>query len=161
MATRSSPGLLMAAAAAIRTGLTNGMIEFYSNAQSANARSPITGTIIGRATLNGGAWAAGSPTNGLTFAAPVLSGNNALLAKPSGELWQFTCIAAGTIASARYYSNVADANADSTTLMRLDGAVSGPSGSGEVKMAKTTYAVGEVGDIQSWNLTLTDALPAV
>lgn len=162
MPTRRSPAVLMSAAANERTLLQNGTIELWSGPQPASAKDPMTGTLIGRITLNGASYTAGlgGASNGLTFAAPVLENDLAVLRKPSGELWQFKAIAGGTINSARYIGNPADNNSSSTTLHRLDMAVSLPSGTGELKMAKLTYAVDEIGDVQSATLTFGNPLAA-
>lgn len=161
MPTRRSPAVLMSVAANERTLLQNGTIELWNNPQPASAKDPMTGTLIGRVTLNGADYTAGAgnASNGLTMAAPVLENDLAVLKKPAGELWQFKCLAAGTINSARYIGNPADNNSSSTTLHRIDMSVSLPSGSGDIKMAKLTYAVDEVGDLQA--LTLTYGNPAL
>jgi hypothetical protein len=152
----------MSAAANERTLLQNGTIELWSNPQPVSAKDPMTGILIGRITLNGATYvpAAGGASNGITPAAPVLENDVAVLKKPAGELWQFKVLAAGTVNSARYIGNPVDNNSSSTTLHRLDMSVSLPSGTGELKMAKLTYAVDEVGDVQSFTLTFGNPLAA-
>lgn len=161
MPTRRSPATLMSAANNERTLLQNGTIEFWTGAQPASAKDPMTGTLIGRATLNGATYTAGAggASNGLTLDVAVLENDLAVLKKPAAQLWQFKCLAPGTINSARYIGNPVDNNSSSTTLHRLDMSVSLPSGTGEVKMSKLTYALDEVGDIQS--VTLTFGNPAL
>ena len=160
MSTRRSIAVLMNAAANERTLFTNGVIEFYTASQPASASNPITGTLIGIATLNGAAFTDGNPANGLTMAAPVIVNDTAVLSKPTNELWQFKAVAAGTISSARYKANAHDSNEQSTTAMRLDMSVSGLTGNGDAKMAKLTYAINEVGDIQSLNLIFSNPVSA-
>lgn len=156
MATRRSPAVLMSAALNEKTLFAGGKIQFYSGAQPASAKDPMTGTLIGEATKNGVAL----PAGGITFDNPVLENDLAVLKKPTAELWQFKCIAAGTIASARYVGAATDNNSTSTTLPRLDASVTTLSGNGEIKMSKLTYALDEVGDIQSFTITFGNPVAA-
>lgn len=162
MPSRSSLIIKTQVANAVRTALTNGAYYFYGGAsQPASGSDPATGTLIGIATKDGAAWVAGSPANGITLAAPVVSGNNVKLSKPAGESWRFLAIAAGTISYARYVGNPIDDNSVSTALARWDGSVSLPSGDGNIKVSKLTYAIGDQGDIQSCNIWFGDALEPV
>ena len=99
------------------TTLANGVIDIYTGAQPATADAAITGALLGTVTLNSGAFASGTPTNGLTFAAPA----NGAVSK-SG-VWSFNGIAVGTAGWFRFRANAADAGAISAVLPRLDGSV--------------------------------------
>jgi len=140
---------------AVKTALADGVIDFYSGAQPASPDAAPTGTFLGRATLAGGAWAAGSPTNGLEFGAVVDgTGGAASLDKASAEEWKFVCSVAGTIGWGRFIGNPADAGGVSTTLPRIDFSVGVTSG--DAQMSKVTYAIGETGVIQSFNIPVTN-----
>ena len=95
----------------------NGIIEVRTGTQPASADAAATGTLLGTFTLNSGAFVAGSPTNGLTFAAA----ENGAVSK-SG-VWSFSGIAAGTAGWFRLKGNALDNDALSTTLPRLDGSI--------------------------------------
>jgi hypothetical protein len=105
------------------TGLTealnDGVIYIYTGAQPATADAAIQGTLLGTVTVNNGAWAAGSPTNGLGFDAP----SSGVLSKAAAEVWRMLGVATGTAGWFRFVGNAADAGALSTTLPRLDGTV--------------------------------------
>ena len=95
----------------------NGIIEVRTGAQPVSADAAATGTLLGTITLNSGAFTAGSPTNGLTFAAAT--GGSV---SKSG-VWSFNGIAAGTAGWFRLKGNALDNDAVSTTLPRLDGSI--------------------------------------
>lgn len=95
----------------------NGVIEIYTGSQPATADSAVTGTLLGTVTLNSGAFAPGSPTNGLTFAAA--SGG----AVSKSGVWSFNGVAVGTAGWFRLKGNATDAGGVSTVLPRLDGSI--------------------------------------
>lgn len=95
----------------------NGVIDIYSGTQPASADAAITGTLLGRVTLNSGAFTAGSPTNGLTFAAAADG------AVSKSGVWSFNGVAAGTAGWFRLKGNALDNDGVSTTLPRLDGSI--------------------------------------
>ena len=136
---------------ALKTQLANGVIYLYSGTQPASPDSAVTGTLIATVTVDGGAWAAGTATNGLEFGTPA----NATIDKASAENWKFTCTTAGTIGFGRFVGNAADNGAQSTTLPRIDFSVGVTSGA--MRMSKTTYALGETGVIQQFQIPLTNA----
>jgi hypothetical protein len=145
MAYRFSTGAFNSLLAKTKDDLANGAINFYTGAQPASPDAAPTGTFLGRATLAGGAWTAGSATNGLEFDTPV----GANMTKAPAEEWKFVCSVAGTIGWARFVSNSAsDTGGVSTTLVRHDLSVGVTTG--DLQMAKVTYAVGETGVIQSY-----------
>ena len=106
--------------------LAAGSIEIYSGPQPLTADSPISGTLLGRVTTNGGSWAEGSPTNGLNFDPAA----NGVISKAAADAWKFTGLANGTAGWFRFRANVADSGAADTnaTHARLDGSI-GVSGS--------------------------------
>lgn len=100
----------------------NGVIDVYSGSQPANADLAPTGTKLGRFTLSSGAFVAGSPTNGLTFAAAA----DGAVAK-SG-VWSFSGgLATGTAGWFRFKTNAgADTDTDDSgtkAQARIDGSV--------------------------------------
>jgi len=105
------------------TGFTeafnDGIIYVYSGAQPANADAAVQGTLLMRITVDNGAWAAGSPTNGLGFATPAAG----VVTKAVAEVWRGLGIADGTAGWFRLCGNAADAGASSSVLPRLDGTV--------------------------------------
>jgi hypothetical protein len=135
---------------ALDTQFTNGVIDLFTGSQPANPDSAATGTLIGTATLNAGAFTPGASTNGLNFAAAVLN----VMGKESAETWKFTAVAAGTIGYGRFRGNATDAGGSSAVLPRIDFSVGITSG--DARTSKVTYAVGEVGTLDSFNITLTN-----
>jgi hypothetical protein len=140
---------------AVKTNLAAGVINLYSGAQPTSPDAAPTGTFLGRATLAGGAWTAGTSTNGLNFGTITDTGGGAAaMDKASAEEWRFVCSVAGTVGWGRFVGNPADAGAVSTTLPRIDFSVGVTSG--DAQMSKVTYAVGETGVIQSFNIPVTN-----
>lgn len=146
MAIRYSTKLFNVMLGAVDTALTNGVINLYTGSQPSSPDAAPTGTLIGTVTINAGAFTPGSSTNGLNFAAAVLN----VMGKESAEVWRFVAVAAGTIGWGRFVGNAADSGAVSTSLPRLDFTVGITSG--DARTGKTTYAVGEYGTIDSFNL---------
>jgi len=69
-----------------------GVIDIYDGTRPVDADDAITTqTFIGRITLNGGAFAEGTGTNGLVFGVPTVAGSGASkigsLSKPALTLW--------------------------------------------------------------------------
>lgn len=150
MAFRYSTGLFNAIQAAIKTQMDGGSIELYTGSQPASPDAAVTGTLIARVTLNGGAWSQGTLTNGLVFDTP--SGANMDI--PAGAVWQFTAIADGTIGWGRFRANPVDSGSSSTTLKRMDFSVG--TTTGDMKMSKVTYQTGETGLIQDFLIPLSN-----
>jgi len=101
----------------------NGIIDIYTGSQPGSADLAATGTKVGRFTLAGGAFSAGTSTNGLTFGTAA----NGAVAK-SGT-WSFSAgLATGTAGWFRLKTNAgADTDTDDSTnkaLARLDGSIS-------------------------------------
>jgi hypothetical protein len=146
MAWRVSNKILNEMFGAVRTQLANGVIYVYSGSQPASAHDAPTGTLLGRATKNAGAWTAGSPTNGLNFAVPA----GRQMTKASDEVWQFVGLAKGTAGWGRFVANAADPGTLDTTetYPRIDGriAVSGA----EINMSNLNVEIGAVSTIDSY-----------
>jgi len=151
MAFKYSTKLFNAMLGAVDTQLTNGVIYLYTGAQPVDADSAVTGTLIGIATKDAGAFTPGAATNGLNFATAVLNA----MSKESAEVWKFTAIAAGTIGWFRFVGNATDSGASSTALPRIDGSVGITSG--DARTSKVTYAIGETGTIDSFTITQTNS----
>lgn len=151
MAFRYSTKLFDEMLGAIKTQLADGVIYLYSGTQPSSADAAVTGTLIATATVSGGAWSAGSATNGLEFGTVA----SATMDKAAAEEWKFTCTTAGTIGYGRFVGNAADNGAQSTTLPRIDFSVGVTSG--DMRMSKVTYALGETGVIQEFKIPLSNA----
>lgn len=161
MAFRYSSRLFNVFLNGVKTELANGVIHFYTGAQPSSPDAAPTGTYLGSASKSGAAWAAGTATNGIEFGTV----DNAAVDKAAAEEWKFVCSTAGTIGWGRFIANTtagsgslssADVGgADSTeTFPRIDFSVGVTSG--DCLMSKVTYAVGETGVIQSFNIALSN-----
>ena len=147
---RYSTSLFDAFLNTLKTDLAYGSIELYTGSQPASPDSAVTGTLIGRVTVDSGAWSEGVSTNGLTFGTVA----SAQVDKATAETWQFTAVAAGTIGWGRFRANAVDAGGASTTLHRIDFSVGITSG--DLLMSKVTYAIGETGVIQQFLIPLSN-----
>lgn len=108
--------------------------------------STLTTLTASYADMSGGV----SPVNGLYFGQP----SGGMISKPTGQIWSFNGIAAGTAGWFRFIGSVADAGALITAapyLVRLDGsiAVSG----GDASLSNITIAVGAPNTIDVFNWT--------
>lgn len=141
---RLSTGLRnnLAGTTGFATTFANGIIEVRTGTQPSSADAAVTGTLLGVVTLNSGAFTAGQPNNGLTFAAPA----NGAVSK-SG-VWSFMGLANGTAGWFRLKANALDNDALSTTLPRLDGsiAVSGA----DLNLSNIAIAIGAPSTIDSF-----------
>ena len=124
----------------------NGVIDIYSGTQPATADAAITGTLLGRVTLNSGNFTAGSPTNGLTFAAA--SGGSV---SKSG-VWSFNGVAAGTAGWFRLKGNALDNDALSTILPRVDGSIA--TSGADMNLSNISVAVSSPNTIDSFNFSV-------
>lgn len=128
---------------------SDGVIEFYSGPQPADADNAIQGTLLGYVTQDGGAFTPGSATNGLNFDDPA----NGIINKAAAEDWEFTGIAVGTIGWGRLKGNATDAGAGAdTTHYRVDFSV-GISGA-DLNLANITVVVGTPITVNSFAVTL-------
>ncbi len=136
----------LAGATGFAATFANGMIEVYSGTQPVSADAAVTGTLLGRITLGSGAFTEGSPTNGLTFAAPA-SGS----VSKSGT-WSFNGIAAGTAGWFRLRGNATDAGATSTSLPRLDGSIA--TSGADMNLSNIVIAIGAPNTIDSFTFQI-------
>ena len=128
------------------TTFANGVIDVYSGTQPATADAAVTGTLLGRVTLNSGAFTAGTATNGLTFAAA-----SAGSVSKSG-VWSFNGLAAGTAGWFRLKGNALDNDALSTTLPRVDGSIA--TSGADMNLSQLSIAVGAPNTIDSFSWTI-------
>lgn len=137
MTLRLSTGLRngMLGSVAFTEAFAAGVIEIYSGPQPQTADSAVTGTLLGLVTKDAGAFVPGSPTNGLTWAAPA----GGTVSK-STDNWKFVGLAAGTAGWFRLKGNAVDAGLASTVLPRMDGSV-GSAGT-DLVLSNITVAVG-------------------
>lgn len=94
-----------------------GCIEIYSGAQPASADMAPTGILLGRITANGGAWSNGNAANGLKYQRIGHRATNL-----AGQPWVLKGIADGAAGWFRMRA-VSDADDESTTAVRIDGAI--------------------------------------
>ena len=124
----------------------NGVIDIYSGTQPASADAAITGTLLGRVTLNSGAFTAGTATNGLTFAAA--SGG----AVSKSGVWSFNGVAAGTAGWFRLKGNALDNDGVSTTLPRVDGSIA--TSGADMNLSNISVAVSSPNTIDSFSFQI-------
>lgn len=150
MTVKISTGLRNAACGTtgIAGALNGGVIRIYSGPQPVTADAAATGTLLGLATLNAGAWEAGDPTNGLVFDAPAGGG----IAKPAAAIWKFMGLVAGQAGWCRFVGNALDDGSVSIILPRLDMAIA--AGGGDLKMSVTSILVGAPVTIDVFSVSL-------
>lgn len=138
MTIRASTGLknAMLGAVGLKSALADGVLRFYSGAQPANADAAVTGTLLAEITLNGGAFAHGSPTNGLEWDVPT----GGTISKPAGVTWQGAGLVVGVAGWARFCANPLDDGSYSTSLARVDMSVG--KGTGDLQVSNVNTAVG-------------------
>ena len=147
MAWRVSTKLLNEMFNAVQAQLANGTIEIYSGSQPASANDAATGTLLGRVTVNAGAWTEGSPTNGLNFSAAA-----ARQMSKTSAIWQFIGLADGTAGWFRYRGNAVDTGAADPTfsLPRIDGRIA--TTGAELNMSNLNIVTGATTTIDSFTL---------
>ena len=129
-----STGCFTSFLTALKTDFADGVIYGYQGTMPSSPDDVPGGTLIGIATVDGGAWAAGSPTNGLEFDAP----SGASISKAAAETWKFVCTTPGTVNWLRFVSNSAsDTGQSSTTLKRMD--MTAGVNSGLARMGRVTF----------------------
>lgn len=96
----------------------NGVIEIWSGLQPATADHAPTGSLLAKITRGGGLWVAGSPSNGLQFAAA-----GRYVTKHPDHLWRMVGQATGVAGWYRLLPNQADPGTLSITAARIDGAI--------------------------------------
>lgn len=150
MALRLSTGLknAMLGETGFKGALANGVLRIYTGAQPASPDNAVAGTLLMEVTLNGGAFSHGSPTNGLNWDDPALG----YIAKPAGDVWRGSGLAAGVAGWARFCANPADDGSSSDTLARLDMSV-GVS-TGDLRLSNVNIAVGAPSTVDAASLRL-------
>ena len=113
-----------------------GTIEIRSGAQPASADAAATGSLLGRITTGGGAWTAGSPTNGL-----VIVRDGRLVRKNPPDSWVLAGSATGTAGWFRWVTNVPDAGVYSTSAIRIDGAIGLTDATGDYQLFLPTLSL--------------------
>jgi len=142
MAERLSTGFRNAVnqTGSVKTVLANSIIHIFSGSQPTTADDAETGTLLGKITVNAGAFTPGSATNGLNMGVSTAG----VLEKAVAEEWSMVGLAAagaGTSAGwFRWYNNAVVTGA-STTAIRIDGAI-GTSSTYELQMSNTTIVNG-------------------
>ena len=132
----------LAGSSGFATTFANGIIEVRTGTQPATADAAATGTLLGTITLNSGAFVAGSPTNGLTFAAATGG------AVSKSGVWSFNGIAAGTAGWFRLKGNALDNDALSTILPRLDGSIA--TSGADLSLSNISIAIGAPNTVDSF-----------
>ena len=150
MTIKLSTGLRTAMAGTTGFGATfeKGVIHIYSGPQPVTADAAASGTLLGIVTGGAGAFAFGSPTNGLEFAAPLAGG----VAKSESQEWKFKGIANGTAGWFRLMGNASDALGNSSVSPRLDGSV-GTSGA-DLSLSNIAVTVGTPATIDVFLFTI-------
>jgi hypothetical protein len=157
MALKFSTGLKNQLFGAIKGAVTttasleHGVIYIYSGSQPATADAAATGTLLMIATVGSGAFAHGTATNGLDFAAPAAG----VMTKDTGEVWSGVGLAAaGTGTTAgwfRHSGNPADNQGISTTLPRIDGRIS--TSGAEMSLSNMTIVSGASNTVDTYQLS--------
>ncbi len=149
MSVQLSTGLRngMLNATGFTTAFTNGVLYIYSGPQPLNADQAVQGTLLGIVTKAAGAFAFGTSTNGLNFAAPAAG----VVAKDSNA-WQMVAIAAGTAGWFRLMGNPVDALGSSTSLPRMDGSIA--TAGGDLNLSSVNIASGAPTTIDVFQFTL-------
>lgn len=130
----------------IDSDFTNCVVDIYSGVQPQSADDAISGTLLARATLSGGAFVEGVSTNGLNFATSVAG----VLAKEAAEEWKYTGLANGTARWFRLRANAVDDGTSSTTLLRIDGSVG--TTTGDMLLSNLNIVTGAIGTIDTFNI---------
>ena len=151
MAWRQSTGLRNAklGTVGLKGALADGKIKIFSGSQPASANNAEQGTLLLEITLDAGAFAHGSATNGLEFDAPA----SGVITKAAAETWRGLGVAAGTAGWGRFVGNATDDGGASTTLARLDFTV-GAAGSGaDAILSDVTIEIGQSVTVDVFQLT--------
>ncbi len=134
--------------------LANCVIGLFGSSQPNDADQAENATLLGLVTLNGGAFVAGSPTNGLNFdAIPVHDAlyTKTTMIKPVAATWKCVALANGTIGWARVYANAYVTGA-SYTAKRFDAtaAVAG----GQVTVSSSQAVLGVPISVDAANIIM-------
>lgn len=137
-------------AVATTYSLEHGVIYVYSGSQPASADDAVSGTLLGKCTVGGGAFSFGSATNGLDFDAPA----GGIMSKAAAETWQISWIADGVAGWARFMGNPTDSLGSSTTLPRIDMRVS--TSGAELNIANINAVTGATATVDSFVIDFSD-----
>ena len=150
MTVKLSTGLRNAMVGALGFGATfeKGVIYIYSGPQPLTADAAVTGTLLGIVTKDGAVFTFGSPTNGLSFAAP----SGGTVAKQPGDNWRFTGLTEGTAGWFRLMANTTDTLGISTTSARLDGSC-GTSGA-DLNISNIAVVTGSPNTVDVFQFTI-------
>jgi hypothetical protein len=150
MTVKLSTGLrnLLAGTTGLAAALTDGVIFIYSGAQPLSPDNPPSGTPLGIVTKDGGAWAPGSPENGLEFD-PAVGGT---VTKKAADSWKFSGSAVGTAGWFRFVGNAADNGAQSVTAVRMDGSI-GTTGA-DLNLSNIAIIVGAPSTVDQFTFTI-------
>lgn len=146
MAIRLSTGLANALGGggagdgSVKDVLANAVGAVYTGGQPVNADAAETGTLLGYITKGGGAFSAGSATNGLNWDTFV----DGVGQKPTAEEWAIIPVASGTAGYIRVYDNAMVTGA-STTAKRFD--MSCGVGTGDAQWAPTAVLAGGIKNV--------------
>ena len=148
MAWKISNRILNQMLAGIKAELQDGVILIYSGSQPASANDAPSGTLLGRVTVNAGAWTAGQPTNGLEFGTPT----GRQIQKSASETWQFAGLADGQAGWFRFVGNAADSEAldASETYPRIDGRIA--TSGADMNLSNISIVIGAITTIDSFTL---------
>lgn len=122
------------------------VMDIYSGGQPASADNTATGILLGRVTVDAGAFTEGQADNGLSFEAPLLG----VLSKSAAENWRFTGLATGVAGYFRLRGNAADNGSPSTVLPRIDGSIG--TTSGDLLLSTVNIAIGAPATIDTFNI---------
>jgi len=140
MAIRLSTGLRnqLLDTGSLKTIFTNAKLEYFTGAQPASADDAATGTKL--LTIDN--------TTGINFEPTAVNGT---LSKLATEVWSATAANSGTAGWFRL-SSLADANAASTTLPRIDGSI-GTFGA-DLNLSSTNIVAGATETVTAFDVTL-------
>jgi len=124
-----------------KTTFTHCKLEYYTGAQPATSDDAATGALLLSFHLG---------ATGLTFDVPSLG----VISKAAAETWSAVAAATGTAGYFRL-SSLADANAQSTTLARLDGAI-GTFGA-DLNLTTTAVVTGATHTVSQFDVTIPTA----
>ncbi len=133
----------------IRDVFKQGVLKIYSGSQPATADAAVTGTLLLTITVGAQPFTAGNCTNGLEFGAAA----NGMVSKGT-SYWQGTAVASAEAGWFRLSANGTDGTGVSTTLPRIDGAITETGGGGEIEMSDTTVTSGNVTTIDTFTISL-------
>lgn len=125
-----------------------GVIYIYSGSQPSRADDAVQGTLLGKVTVDGGAFSFGSQANGLQFAAP----DGGAIEKVADDAWQFQGLEDGTAGWGRLMGNDNDDLGSSESLPRLDFSIARTGA--DLNLSNTNIAVDAVHTIDVFRYSI-------